>query len=296
MIIDIHRAVGTRLKLPHVKASEQGNVVEVTKMNARNSGCAIVKVSADSYMLAGDDSGELYEFNRSSNRSESLTSLHRTFRELRAVINTNCTDPENIRWVTLTYAENMQDTERLYTDFRDFWKRFKRRWPGGEYITVMEPQKRGAWHVHALFIWPDKAPYVPNDELAACWGHGFVMVKALDNVDNIGAYLSAYLGDVEVPMESEKGEVKTLKDGTKKKFIKGARLCLYPPGMKLYRCSRGIKKPVERWLSPEEYETLSQSAALTYANSLELTTETGFTRVIAKEYYNKLRKPEQQGD
>lgn len=292
MIIRKHCAVSPSARLPYIRVSEQGNVLEVTKMNTRSEGCPIVKVSADSYIIKGDETGELHYFKRTTNRSESADSLHKTFKRIRAIINTNCTDPDSVRWVTLTYAENMTDTKRLYSDFVTFWKRFKRRWPGAEYIIVIEPQKRGAWHVHALFIWPEKAPYVPNDELAACWGHGFVMVKALDNVDNIGAYLSAYLGDVEVPMESENGEVKTLKDGTKKKFIKGARLCLYPPGMNIYRCSRGIKQPVERWVSPEEYESLSKNSALTYANSVEVETETGFTRVIAKEYYNKLRKPE----
>lgn len=293
MIIRKHCHADPSRPLPHIRVSEQGNVLEVTKMNSRSDGCPIVKVSADSYIIKGDETGELHDFKRTANRSECADSLHKTFKRLRAIINTNCTDPEAVRWVTLTYAENMTDTKRLYSDFKTFWMRFKRRWAGAEYIIVIEPQKRGAWHVHALFIWSQKAPFIPNEELASCWGHGFVMVKALDNVDNIGAYLSAYLGDVEVPMESEKGEVKTLKDGSKKKFVKGARLCLYPPGMNIYRCSRGIKQPVERWVTQQEYESLSKSSALTYANSIEVETETGYTRVIAKEYYNKLRKPEQ---
>lgn len=292
MIIRKHCHADPSRPLPHIRVSEQGNVLEVTKMNSRSDGCPIVKVSADSYIIKGDETGELHDFKRTANRSEGVESLHKTFKRLRAIINTNCTDPESVRWVTLTYAENMTDTKRLYSDFKTFWMRFKRRWPGADYIIVIEPQKRGAWHVHALFIWSVKAPFIPNDDLAACWGHGFVMVKALDNVDNIGAYLSAYLGDVEVPMESEKGEVKTLKDGTKKKFVKGARLCLYPPGMNIYRCSRGIKQPTDRWVTPEEYESLSKSSTLTYANSVEVETETGFTRVIAKEYYNRLRKPD----
>lgn len=49
-----------------------------------------------------------------------------------------------------------------------------------------------------VFIFPGKAPYIPNDEMAEIWGQGFTKTRRLDNVDNVGAYLTAYLGDMEI--------------------------------------------------------------------------------------------------
>ena len=41
--------------------------------------------------------------------------------------------------------------------------------------------------------------YIPNKKINEMWGNGFVVVKVIkvikQNVDNLGAYLSAYLGD-----------------------------------------------------------------------------------------------------
>lgn len=272
------------------KVSEQGNVVEVTTMLRKNSQAQILKISADEYIRLSDGTGEILQFEHSENRSDLKISLYRTFRNIRAIINTNCSDPAKLRWVTLTYAENMTDTKRLYTDYRDFWKRFKYRYPGAEYITVAEPQERGAWHMHALFIFPDKAPFIPNSELAKLWGHGFVKITDVTNVDNVGAYLSAYIADVEVPLDSPEGVVKELSNGEKKKFIKGGRLHLYPPGMNLYRCSRGIKRPEERWISPAELEELVSDAKLTYQNEVTFVNEQGFKQVVEKRYYNLARK------
>lgn len=271
----------------HTKVSKQGNVIEVTRMSHRNTSCTTLKLSADEYMVVG--TGEILEYEHSENRADSKKSLYRSFRNIRALVNTNCPDPEKLRWVTLTYAENMTDSKRLYQDYKKFWLRFKYRFPKAEYIIVPEPQERGAWHLHALFIFPDKAPFIPNDELASIWGHGFVRVQKVDNVDNVGAYLSAYIADVEVPLDSPQGVEKILSDGTKKKFIKGGRLHLYPPGMNLYRFSRGISKPVEEWSTPSEVSELVAGAACTYRNEITFTTEEGFEQKIIKEFYNTKR-------
>ena len=77
-------------------------------------------------------------------------------------------------------------------------------------------------------------------------------------MDNVGAYLTAYLGDMDVndAFKNNSDEIQrcldgsaTIKsveiDGDKKYYIKGARLSLYPANFNMYRCSRGIKRPVE---------------------------------------------------
>lgn len=286
--------------MPRIKVSEQGNIIEVTKLDACGHGHGLKKLDADHYLDLV--TGEIYNYDRAKDRSESVKSLRRTFRKIRALINSNCAEPEKVRWITLTYAENMQDVKRLYRDFERFWKRFKYRYPGAEYIVVAEPQKRGAWHLHGVIVWfrLEKAPYIPNAELRELWGQGYVNVRAVTNVDNLGAYLSAYLADVEVlPGEDSQAATvcKTLPDGTQKRFVKGGRLHLYPPGMNLYRCSRGVKRPIEWWVETAEdmarYEALRQNVVQTWAGSCDVATDGGLrTLHVEKEYYNLARKRE----
>lgn len=273
----------------YTKVSEQGNIIEITTYSSHNNTNHITKISKDEYIVNSEGTGEIHQFKHGETRADAKQTLHRTFRAIRALVNTNCSDIEKVRWITLTYAENMQNRERLYNDFKAFWKRFKRRWGHAEYIVVAEPQERGAWHMHLLAIFPEKAPFISNDELRDCWRNGFVNVRAIKDVDNVGAYLSAYLGDVEVDLDSPVGEIKELKDGTKKKFVKGARLKLYPPGMNIYRCSRGVKRPNEFQSTEDEVKALTHNLEPTYANSLEFENEQGFRIEITKTYYNRLR-------
>src|SRR5699024_2423614 len=116
---------------------------------------------------------------------------------------------------------------------------------------VIEPQEREAWHSHTLLRFEDlEYIYIPNKEIADIWGHGFVTVKGLKDVDNIGAYLSAYLTDLplkddEVSAARTKGEKLIEKEGNgeMKRIIKGGRIHFYPPGMRFFRKSKEIKYP-----------------------------------------------------
>lgn len=236
-----------------------GNVVDVVSLpHIRKHIAYNVKLDADNYLQCA--TGEIRQYNHAKNKSESVQSVYRTLKKLRRVINANVTDIKNIRWVTLTYAENMTDTERLYEDFRKFNMRLKyyvehKYHTSYEYICCCEPQGRGAWHMHLIYIFDYVAPYIPNKELAEIWRYGFVSIKALkSDIDNIGAYLTAYLSDLEInPSDVDKYngyEIKTLEeDGKSKAFIKGARMVYYPSGFQLFRCSRGIKRPKKEVLN-----------------------------------------------
>jgi len=236
--------------------------------------------------------------------------LYKTFANARAIINSNVTDVSKVRWCTLTYAENMTDSKRLYQDFQAFNQRFqyfciKKGWSKPEYIVMMEPQGRGAWHAHLLYIWQDqKAPFISNQDFKEMWGFGFVRIKKLDDVDNVGAYLTAYLGDMEVGEVGVKNvEGKILKvveiensDGkkVKKSIIKGARLDLYPVGFNMMRCSRGVKRPIVEMLSQEKAEKKVLEATKTFQSAIKLIDiEKDFESIIIKEQYNKIRKKNQ---
>lgn len=288
-----------------VKVTEMGNVIEVQYMSRRNCKQTIQMLKGgEQFVICA--TGEIKDVIHHNTRKDNKKGLYKTFANARAVINANVTDVSKVRWCTLTYAENMTDTKRLYKDFRDFNKRFQyycktKGYSKPEYIVMMEPQGRGAWHAHLLYIWQDmKAPYISNQEFREMWSHGFVRIKKLDNVDNVGAYLTAYLGDMEldeVGIENVDGkkcklvEVEDV-DGkkVKKAIIKGARLDLYPANFNMLRCSRGVKRPVAEMMSQEEASKKVSAATKTFESAIKLTDrENDFETIIVREQYNKIR-------
>ena len=289
-----------------VKYTEMGNVLEVQYMSHRNNRQTIQMLpGGEQYMELS--TGEIKDVVHHDTRADNKKGLHKTFALARALINTNVTDVSKVRWCTLTYGENMTDTKRLYEDFRDFNKRFQyfckqKGYSKAEYIVMMEPQGRGAWHAHLLYIWQDmKAPYIPNETFRELWGHGFVRIKKLDNVDNVGAYLTAYLGDMEIEkcniadFDSKDVKIAEIEDEDGKKvskaFVKGARLNLYPANFNMIRTSRGIKRPEPEFISQEWAEKKVLGATKTFEKTVRLKdNEHNFESVINTCYYNKARK------
>jgi hypothetical protein len=154
-----------------------------------------------------------------------------------------------------------------------------------------------------VFIFDHTAPFIQNEVLRDIWGHGFVTIKKLDDVDNVGAYLTAYLGDMEVGEALKENidingmEVKNIEyldpDGSKKSkyYIKGGRLHMYPAKFNLYRNSRGVKKPIEEYCTEAEAIKKVSAATLTFQTThLYTSPEDGFSCVIDKKYYNSKRK------
>ena len=189
-----------------------GNITEVTYTSRRSKGGTTRKISKDEYVDIRD--GQVKEFNHQDRRSDDLKSVSRSMKQGRDMINANVINPAEWRWITLTYAEDMTDQKKLYNDFKNFIQKFKPFYSFNRYIICVEPQRRGAWHIHLLLGFPTEAPFIPNDILARTWGHGFVKARKLDNVDNVGAYLTAYLADI--PLDeltpSEVGRACTVKE------------------------------------------------------------------------------------
>lgn len=251
--------------------------------------------------------GEIREYSHGTSRASDLQSVARSLALGRDILNANITDVSKCRWLTLTYAENMTDPKRLYRDFQTFNRRCRSAFGRYEYITAAEPQKRGAWHLHCVFIFPEKAPFMKNEIVRNLWGQGHVMIKRLDeNVDNIGAYLTAYLGDMELTDDEKAdvhpGRIKTVdyidNDGKmkNKRYVKGGRLKMYPPGFHMFRFSKGIKRPDVKYMYYGNFEQKEKASCgtLTFSEKVEFSDETsGFTTSVSYEYYNKARKKSQ---
>lgn len=287
-----------------VKCTVMGNIVELQYMDHVNRKQTIQMLQGgEEYVTLSD--GIIHDVQHHDTRQDNKKGLYKTFASIRALVNSNVTDVSCVRWCTLTYAENMTDTKRLYSDFDKFIKRLKTYCknhyiPHFEYIVVMEPQGRGAWHAHLLLLWECAAPFIPNSDLARIWGFGFVSIKSLQNVDNVGAYLTAYLGDVELEHSSDVStdavikEIEVMTDDgkkIKKKFIKGGRLNMYPVNFNMFRHSRGIKKPLVCDMVYADAKEKVSVGALTFSSAFELSdTDKGYNTTICKEYYNLVRR------
>lgn len=285
-----------------VRLTEMGNITEIMYSVHRSQGGYITKIDADHYV--DNRTGELFEFKHIENRSQDLASVAKSLKRLRDILNANITDVSHCRWITLTYAENMTDPKKLQYDFKNFNARCRKVYGHYEYIVAAEPQGRGAWHLHCVFIFRGKAPYMENALVRDCWKKGFVTVKRLDDVDNVGAYLTAYLGDMELTEANDAGisvsSCKGIKEveyedenGDKKikKYIKGARLYMYPPKFNLYRKSKGIVEPTVSLVSYKFAKEKASSAKLTYSKTVVLEDkDKDFKNTLQYEYYNSLRK------
>ncbi len=270
-------------------------------MEKMNRKANIQKVSKDMYVDLS--TGELKEFTHSENRKQNYNSLRQTFKKIRYLINSNFIGCGNELHITLTYSENMTDTKRLYSDCDKFFKRLRYKFKdltSIDYFSVIEPQERGAWHCHVLVRFNDlDTAFVSNKDVRDLWGNGFVKVNKLKNIDNIGAYLSAYLADIEITDQtsldvlyeaSKDGKEVVIKEveGKDKKFIKGGRLHLYPSGMNLYRKSKGIIFPERKEMKYRDIKKVVGSTKPHYQKSYDIETE-DFSNTINYLQYNMKR-------
>lgn len=316
----------------HPLATSESDIIESTRNRI-----ALSRPDIDLHLHSNGYLYELKKYKATENRAQSPNEIRRTFKRLRSIINTNVTDPRRCKFITLTYSENMTDPVALKSDLSAFTKRFKRFVSGlcnkkghnlgltFEYISICEPQGRGAWHAHIIFIFNKIVRYISNDDVYRIWTsgssqtkRGFTTTRKIDNVDNVGAYLTAYLADVEIS-ELDHRQVSFLSDQTdicikecnvpdydssgnpsgkkSKRFIKGGRLHLYPKGFHIYRCSKGIKRPeIVYQTYGDVLNELGISAALTFSKSVHITDNNNYSNTLTYMFYNTKRKTNKRKD
>lgn len=99
-------------------------------------------------------------------------------------------------FLTLTFRQNVREIREANAIFTNFIKRLKRYAQcNPRYLTVIEFQKRGSIHYHALFF---DLPFVDKNILEQkIWAHGYtniqIVKKDLSKIQNLGAYISKYL-------------------------------------------------------------------------------------------------------
>jgi len=292
-----------------VTVTVSGNTTQIRAMSQKTLPHT-KKLSRDEYMVLS--TGEVKDIDHSNTRRiDNEISVKQTFSRLRDRINANVINPTHCKFVTLTYKDNMTDNKHLKADLKKYYLRFnyyckKRNIKPPEYITVIEPQGRGAFHAHIIYIFSKKAPYISNDDLLKLWRHGFVNIKNIDDeVNNVGAYLTAYLTDMCLDDVKDIRQLKNIKEtdiktidvvdenGNKvsKTFIKFLRLQNFPKGMRIYRCSKGVKKPVRYNCRYGEALEQVKDHELVYEKSIALIDEDGTEKTkINYQHYNKVKQ------
>ena len=226
----------------------------------------------DSYDPFDLDATEIELENRTEERRQQTVRESRHLTRRLALMNFNSGD----KFITLTFdpkrlknKKDLYDLNFIDNEFKKFILRFNYRFKTKlKYIAVRETHKSGAFHIHMICNW-DKL-LIFEDEIREyerfigekVWKHGFVDIKSIDHVDNVGAYIIKYM-------------------------TKDLSLDLYT-NKKLYLCSKGLERPlVYRDYEAEQilrYYNLEQKKEV-FTNSYE----SEYLGVITYKEYNLKR-------
>jgi len=124
--------------------------------------------------------------------------VKRSRTKIRRLVNCN---EDLVKFITLTFRYESVDLGESNIIFMNFVKRVKRKFPDFKYLCVPEFQRDkdfygrvkpngGSVHYHLL----SNLPYIDSKSLEVMWGQGFIKIKKINNIDNVGAYICKYLG------------------------------------------------------------------------------------------------------
>ena len=182
-------------------------------------------------------------------------SISRTQKNIRRITNSN---PQLKKFLTLTFAESMPELKKANYLFKLAMNRVLTGKPYFQYISIVEFQKDidyhgrvkpegGSVHYHLLC---NIQTIIKRDRFEwerwfqkRYWKYGFVKIKDVKTVDNMGAYFCKYLS----------------KDMYDKRMF----------GKKKYFCSRTLKRPVEMigYEARVFFERFVKNLEPTYKNS-----------------------------
>lgn len=270
------------------KTVETGNILRIVQYERLKRESYIVKLPGHQYCIK--KTGEvLPEQKRAKTRNQNLRYVRQSMQHGRDMINTNVIDLQKTLWVTFTYAENMQDHKQVRLDFQHFKRDYQKIVGKFKYIMAVEPQLRGAWHMHVFMIF-EEIPWIDYNEIIRVWGKGRVEVQRMyGDVNNLGAYVSAYLCNLPLQNEAQRigaHNLNLVSDRNGHLYEKSRRIYMYPAGMNIFRFSRGLNKPIEEYLDISEAEKKASAGTLTFEKfaNTEIETDKG---VYRNSYYTK---------
>ena len=161
----------------HCKLKINKHIIEVYEYDKLNSSPMVLTEDRSDYGESEDAGFNYYQ----------TVKRRRKFVFDLAIANFDC---ESSKFLTLSFAENMQDLKEANKLFKKFLRKLKKELKIDiKYLAVIEFQKRGAIHYHMLI----NIPYVPVKWLQSLWQHGSLKINKIKHVDNLGAYITKYM-------------------------------------------------------------------------------------------------------
>lgn len=270
-----------------VTVTLMNDIYEIQYLQKSNRHSNILKIDSDRYVVKS--TGEIKYYEHTETRSQSDNSIKQTMKKLRYLINANFSGQKNELWATLTFRDTniAKRPNVIYRKFNKFIKRLNYKHKEKlEYIAILEPHGINnndisdwhGFHLHLLLKSSSSSLYIPYHEFERIWGLGMCRIERLQGIDNIGAYLSAYLTNAELSDT----------DSKEKKYIKGSRLWLYPKGVRIYRKSKGIQYP-KRIKMP--YQSARDMIGIEphYTKTYKIEND-NFENIVIFEQFNKKRR------
>lgn len=113
--------------------------------------------------------------------------IQNSMKKARDYLKNNFDGSDNEIFVTLTYADEMRDMNKLKKDYDYFWKRLKKQYQDLEYLYVVEMQEnRKSLHLHILLKDPKHSKlFIPHEEIERLWNKGIIWVSRINMKDTI---------------------------------------------------------------------------------------------------------------
>lgn len=163
---------------------------------------------------------------------------------------------QRVKFLTLTFKENMGDIEKANYEITKFMKRlsysiFKVKKNVLKYISVPELQERGAWHFHIVLF---NCPYIHFRQVLEIWDNGGVYIQALPQGAKptvIARYITKYISKgIEIKEDISENSIDTLSYNDGVENLGDKRLSNFDNYLRLnlvnkkrYQASKGLIKP-----------------------------------------------------
>lgn len=182
-----------------------------------------------------------------------ITGIQNSMKTVKSYLLHNFDGSKNELFLTLTYADAMNDMEKLKKDFNYFWKRLKKQYKDLEYLYVVEMQEdRESLHLHILLKNINhKELFIPLETLTKLWNKGYIWVSQINKTDTANLII-----------DENKNE-KTAIGRVIKYMIKTKSKERVPKNKNIYSKSKGIVAP------PTMEMTLEEAKQFFYDNNYE---------------------------
>lgn len=168
-------------------------------------------------------------------KADNLKSVKKSQRKMLSYLYANFDVPFALA-ATLTYMEKVFDIKVAKNDFKNFKRKFSRKFPNATWIAIYEYHNDGSIHIHLVF---KNAKGATHEVLTKMWGHGLAFVKQMN--------------PEAIPY-----------------FCKNERLEMYPSRTRIFSKSENCKEPRKVKMTVDQFVDLTKDMECTYTKAKTL--------------------------